>query len=74
MLQWLTEVDGSNRQLFSFFIKNYEKFHLSPLTPHVDILLLLNETLGGGAGSSAKKNVLSRIYRKRKGARLERTA
>jgi TolB-like protein/Tfp pilus assembly protein PilF len=39
-----------------------------PLAPHVDVLALLNETVGGSAGSSEKKNMLSRIYRKWKDA------
>ena len=39
-----------------------------PLAPHVDALALLNETVGGSAGSSEKKNMLNRIYRKWKDA------
>jgi len=39
-----------------------------PLTKHADILVLLNETVGGSVGSSEHKNLLSRIYRKWKDA------
>ena len=34
------------------------------LEDHIDVLRLLNETIGGGAGSSERKNMLPRIYRK----------
>ena len=34
------------------------------LEDHIDVLRLLNETIGGGAGSSDRKNMLPRIYRK----------
>ena len=39
-----------------------------PLQEHLDLLALLNETIGGAAGSSEKENLLSRIYRKWKDA------
>lgn len=39
-----------------------------PLSKHADILVLLNETVGGSVGSSEHKNLLSRIYRKWKDA------
>ena len=39
-----------------------------PLQEHLDLLALLNETIGGTAGSSEKENLLSRIYRKWKDA------
>jgi TolB-like protein/cytochrome c-type biogenesis protein CcmH/NrfG len=39
-----------------------------PLEEHYDALALLNQTVGGSAGSSKKKNVISRIYKKWKGA------
>ena len=39
-----------------------------PLMHHLDLLTLLNETIGGGAGSSDKENLLHRIYRKWKDA------
>ena len=35
-----------------------------PLQKHMDVLALLNETVGEKAGSSKKKQLLSRIYRK----------
>ena len=35
-----------------------------PLQEHVDLLALLNETIGGAAGSSEKENLLHRIYTK----------
>jgi TolB-like protein len=39
-----------------------------PLAEHLDLLALINETVGGAAGSSEKKNLLPRIYRKWKHA------
>lgn len=39
-----------------------------PLSPHVEMLSLLNETVGGSAGSSGKKRMLNRIYQKWKNA------
>ncbi len=39
-----------------------------PLEDHSEVLALLNETVGGSAGSSDKKKLLPRIYRKWKGA------
>ena len=38
------------------------------LEDHADVLALLNETVGGSAGSSKKRKLLPRIYRKWKGA------
>ena len=35
-----------------------------PLEGHFGLLVLLNETIGGSAGSSDKENLLPRIYRK----------
>ena len=35
-----------------------------PLEGHLGLLVLLNETIGGSAGSSDKENLLPRIYRK----------
>ena len=35
-----------------------------PLEEHLDLLALLNETVGGSAGSSSKEHLLPRIYRK----------
>ena len=39
-----------------------------PLKEHHGVLALLNETVGGSAGSSNKENLFPRIYRKWKGA------
>jgi len=39
-----------------------------PLEGHLGLLVLLNETIGGSAGSSDKENLLPRIYRKWKDA------
>ncbi|MBW1707546.1 MAG: tetratricopeptide repeat protein [Deltaproteobacteria bacterium] len=39
-----------------------------PLEHHYDLLALLNETVGGSAGSSEKGNLLPRIYKKWKSA------
>lgn len=39
-----------------------------PLEDHAQVLTLLNETVGGTAGSSEKKKLLPRIYRKWKSA------
>jgi len=35
-----------------------------PLEKHIDVLTLLNETVGKSAGSSKKKHLLTRIYKK----------
>ena len=44
--------------------------HISsvPLEDHAEVLALLNETVGGSAGSSLKEKLLPRIYRKWKDA------
>ncbi len=39
-----------------------------PLLEHLDLLALLNESVGGSAGSSNKANLLPRVYRKWKNA------
>jgi TolB-like protein/tetratricopeptide (TPR) repeat protein len=39
-----------------------------PLNHHLDLLRILNETVGGGAGSSNSRSLLPRIYRKWKDA------
>jgi class 3 adenylate cyclase len=39
-----------------------------PLQEHLDLLVLLNESVGGSAGSSDRENLLHRIYRKWKDA------
>jgi len=35
-----------------------------PMKEHLDLLALLNESIGGGAGLSERENLLPRIYRK----------
>src|SRR5512143_485877 len=49
-------------------MKNLGKIKSIPLQEHLDLLVLLNETIGGAAGSSDKENLLSRVYRKWKDA------
>ena len=39
-----------------------------PLEKHLGLLALINETVGGSAGSSERRNLLTRIYRKWKNA------
>jgi TolB-like protein len=39
-----------------------------PLQQHLDVLMLLNQTIGAAAGSSKKEHLLPRIYRKWKDA------
>jgi len=45
-------------------MKRQGKITSIPLEGHHDLLALLNETIGGAAGSSEEENLLSRIYRK----------
>jgi adenylate cyclase len=45
-------------------MKGLGKVTSIPLERHHDLLALLNETIGGAAGSSEKENLLPRIYRK----------
>ena len=45
-------------------MKKLGKITSVPLEQHQDTLALLNETVGGSAGSSKKENLLPRIYRK----------
>ena len=45
-------------------MKRQGKITSIPLEGHHDLLALLNETVGGSAGSSDKENLLPRIYRK----------
>jgi adenylate cyclase len=45
-------------------MKRFGKITSIPLEGHHDLLALLNETIGGSAGSSEEENLLSRIYRK----------
>ena len=45
-------------------MKRQGKITSIPLEGHHDLLALLNETIGGSAGSSEEENLLSRIYKK----------
>ena len=45
-------------------MKRQGKITSIPLEGHHDLLALLNETIGGSAGSSETENLLPRIYRK----------
>src|SRR5512143_3651255 len=49
-------------------IKKSGRIKSIPLQEHLDLLALLNETIGGAAGSSEKENLLHRIYTKWKDA------
>jgi TolB-like protein/Flp pilus assembly protein TadD len=49
-------------------MKKSGKIKSIPLQEHLDLLALLNESVGGAAGSSDKENLLPRIYRKWKNA------
>ena len=49
-------------------MKRLGKIKSITLQEHLDLLVLLNETIGGAAGSSDKENLLSRVYRKWKDA------
>jgi len=49
-------------------MKKLGKITSIPLGHHLDLLALLNETVGGSAGSSDKENLLPRIYKKWKDA------
>jgi hypothetical protein len=49
-------------------MKRQGKITSVPLEGHHDLLALLNETIGGSAGSSDKENLLVRIYKKWKDA------
>jgi TolB-like protein len=49
-------------------MKKIRKISSIPLEDHLELLALLNETVGGSAGSSDKENLLSRIYKKWKDA------
>jgi adenylate cyclase len=49
-------------------MKKLGKIASVPLEKYLDLLALLNESVGGSAGSSDKKNLLQRIYRKWKDA------
>ena len=49
-------------------MKKLGKIKSISLQEHLDLLVLLNESIGGAAGSSEKENLLHRIYRKWKDA------
>ncbi len=49
-------------------MKKMGKIKSIPLREHLDLLALLNESVGGAAGSSERENLLPRIYRKWKNA------
>jgi len=49
-------------------MKRLGKITSIPLGGHLGLLVLLNETIGGSAGSSDRENLLPRIYRKWKDA------
>jgi TolB-like protein len=49
-------------------MKKSGKIRSIPLQEYLDLLALLNESIGGAAGSSEKENLLPRIYRKWKNA------
>jgi adenylate cyclase len=49
-------------------MKKLGKIKSIPLQEHLDLLALLNESVGGSAGSSDKENLLPRVYRKWKNA------
>ena len=45
-------------------MKRFGKITSIPLGDHLELLALLNETVGGSAGSSDRENLLPRIYKK----------
>lgn len=45
-------------------MKRLGKITSIPLEKHHDLLALLNDTVGGSAGSSEEENLLSRVYNK----------
>ena len=49
-------------------MKKQARFTSISLQKHMDLLALLNESVGGGAGSSKRGYLLPRIYRKWKDA------
>src|SRR5512139_2296271 len=49
-------------------MKKLSKIKYIPLQEHLDSLALLNESIGGAAGSSDRENLLHRVYRKWKDA------
>ena len=49
-------------------MKKLGKIKSIPLQDHLDLLVLMNESIGASAGSSDKENLLHRIYRKWKDA------
>ncbi len=49
-------------------MKKQGKIISIPLEKHLDVLALLNETVGASAGSSKKEHLFPRVYRKWKDA------
>jgi TolB-like protein/tetratricopeptide (TPR) repeat protein len=49
-------------------MKKQGKLFSVPLAKHLDLLALLNETVGGSVGASTRESLLPRIYRKWKSA------
>jgi TolB-like protein len=49
-------------------MKKQGKIFSVPLAKHLDLLALLNETVGGSVGASTRESLLPRIYRKWKSA------
>ena len=49
-------------------MKRLDRITPISLEAHLEVLALLNETVGSSAGSSKKENLLPRIYKKWKGA------
>ncbi|MEJ2730832.1 MAG: hypothetical protein P8185_20415 [Deltaproteobacteria bacterium] len=45
-------------------MKEQEKIFCVPLAKHLELLALLNETVGGSVGASTRESLLPRIYRK----------
>jgi TolB-like protein len=54
--------------LVVYEMKKSGKITSIPLQEHLDVLALLNDTVGGSAGSSSQEHLLPRIYRKWKDA------
>ena len=54
--------------LVVYEMKKLGKIKYIPLREHLELLALVNESVGGAAGSSDKENLLPRIYRKWKSA------
>jgi adenylate cyclase len=73
--QWTFHFDSPSRRFYLSVIalvvnemKKIGKIKFVPLLEHIDLLALVNESVGDTAGSSDKENLLPRIYRKWKNA------